>query len=333
MSDDLDKLEGIKPSILSKLRAAGFTSIETLAVTPVKELVARSGIPDDVAYTICDQARRLMNYGFMRAAELWEKRKSLQRCTTGSAKLDKILGGGIETQAMTELIGDYGVGKTQLCMTLSVLAQLPTEQGGFGTSVIYMDTEGTFSPERVYQIATKRGLDGKKILDNIVVARAYTSDHQRFLIDCLFKKVPEEKAKLVIVDSIISHFRGEYVGREELSMRQQLLNQYLHKLLRLSEAYNIAVVVTNQVQGNPVMFYGAQERPAGGHVMAHACTHRIHIRRGKSGTRVARVIDSPYLPEAKASFIITAKGIEDTTKEAEEEEEEENLTETVIQKF
>jgi len=333
MSDDLNMLEEIKPSILSKLRDAGFTSIETLAVTPVKELAARTGIPEDVAYKICDQARKLMNYGFVKAAELWEKRKDLQRCTTGSAKLDKILGGGIETQAMTELIGDYGVGKTQLCMTLSVLAQLPPEQGGLGASVIYMDTEGTFSPERVYQIASKRGLDGKKILDNIVVARAYTSDHQRFLIDCLFRKVPEEKAKLVIVDSIISHFRGEYVGREELSMRQQLLNQYLHKLLRLSEAYNIAVVVTNQVQSNPAMFSGPQERPAGGHVMAHACTHRVYIRRGKKGARVASVIDSPYLPEARASFIITAKGIEDTTKEVEEEEEEEKLTEAEAQKL
>jgi len=182
-----------------------------------------------------------------------------------------------------------------------------------------------FSPERVHQIASKRGLDGRKILDGIVVARAYTSDHQCFLIDCLFRKVPEEKAKLVIVDSIISHFRGEYIGREDLSMRQQVLNQYLHKLLRLAEAYNIAVVVTNQVQANPVVFYGSPERPAGGHVMAHACTHRVHIKRGKGGTRVAKVIDSPYLPEAKASFIITAKGIEDTDAEPEEEEETQKI--------
>jgi len=319
MSDDLGKLKGVGSSTLSKLRAAGFTSIETLAVTPVKELVARANVKEDTAYKICDQARRFMNYGFVKAVELWEKRKNLQRCTTGSAKLDRILGGGIETQAMTELIGDYGVGKTQLCMTLAVLAQLPPEKGGLAANVIYMDTEGTFSAERVYQIASKRGLDGRKVLDNIIVARAYTSDHQCFLIDCLFRKVPEENAKLVVVDSVISHFRSEYIGREELSMRQQILNQYLHKLLRLSEAYNVAVVVTNQVQANPAIFYGNPERPAGGHVMAHACTHRIHIRRGKGGTRVAKVIDSPYLPEAKASFIITARGIEDADKEPEEE--------------
>lgn len=325
MSDDLAKLEGVGPSTLSKLRAAGITTIEALSVTPVKELVDRLKIQEETAYRLIEQARKIMNYGFMKASELLEMRKNIERCTTGSKNVDKILGGGIETQAMTELIGDYGVGKTQLCMTLAVVAQLPPEQGGFGSNVIYMDTEGTFSPERVHQIASKRGLDGRKILDGIVVARAYTSDHQCFLIDCLFRKVPEEKAKLVIVDSIISHFRGEYIGREDLSMRQQVLNQYLHKLLRLAEAYNIAVVVTNQVQANPVVFYGSPERPAGGHVMAHACTHRVHIRRGKGGTRVAKVIDSPYLPEAKASFIITAKGIEDTDAEPEEEEETQKI--------
>lgn len=322
LSDDLRNIKCVSSSTLSRLRAAGFITVEALAVTPVKEIVAKTGLAEETAFKVCDEARKLMNFGFVKAVELWERRKGIQRCTTGSKKFDSILGGGIETQAMTELIGDYGVGKTQVCMTLSVIAQLPPEKGGFGGNVIYMDTEGTFSPERIHQIATKRGLDGKQVLDNIVVARAYTSDHQCFLIDHLFKKVPEENAKLAIVDSMISHFRGEYIGREELSMRQQVLNQYLHKLLRLTEAYNIAVVVTNQVQANPALFYGNPERPAGGHVMAHACTHRIHMGRGKSGTRVAKVIDSPYLPEKKASFIITEKGIEDTDKEAEEAEEE-----------
>jgi len=144
------------------------------------------------------------------------------------------------------------------------------------------------------------------------LARAYTSDHQCLLIDHLFKKCPEENAKLVVVDSMISHFRGEYIGRDTLSERQQILNQYLHKLLRLSEAYNTAVVITNQVQANPAQFFGNPEHPTGGHVMAHACTHRIHMRKGRGDMRVAKIIDSPYLPEKSASFKITEKGIEDT---------------------
>jgi DNA repair protein RadA len=321
VSDDLGRIKSVSSSTISKLCAAGFTTIEAFAVTPVREITAKSGVKEVTAFKVCEEARKLMNYGFVKAAELWERRKSLLRCTTGSKRVDEILGGGVETQAMTEFIGDYGVGKTQICMVLSVIAQLPRGQGGLEGNVIYMDTEGTFSPERVYQIACKRGLDGQKILDGIIIARAYNSDHQCFLIDHLFKKCPEENVKLVVVDSMISHFRGEYVGREELSERQQILNQYLHKLLRLSEAYNLAVVITNQVQSNPAQFWGNPERPTGGHVMAHACTHRIHMRRGKSGTRVAKVIDSPYLPEEKASFVITEKGIEDTDKEAEEEDE------------
>jgi DNA repair protein RadA len=329
VSDDLGKIKGVGPSTASKLRAAGFTTVETLAVTPVREIMSKAGLGEEKTFEICEESRKLMNYGFVKAADLWERRKNLLRCTTGSKKVDEILGGGVETQAMTEFIGDYGVGKTQICMVLSVTAQLPREQGGLEGNVIYMDTEGTFSPERVFQIASKRGLDARKILDGIIIARAYTSDHQCLLIDHLFKKCPEENAKLVVVDSMISHFRGEYIGREVLAERQQLLNQYLHKLLRLSEACNLAVVITNQVQSNPAMFYGNPELPTGGHVMAHACTHRIHMRRGKGGTRVAKVIDSPYLPENKASFIITEKGIEDTEKKAEETEEDEDQTQKI----
>jgi DNA repair protein RadA len=331
VADDLGRIKCVSPSTLSKIRSAGFTTVEALAVTPVREVSSRANVDNKTALKVCMEARKLMNYGFVRAFEIWEKRKNLARCTTGSKRLDDILGGGVETQAMTELIGDYGVGKTQICLTLAVTAQLPPDSGGLGGNVIYMDTEGTFSPERVYQIASKRGLDGKRILDGIIVARAYTSDHQCLLMDHLFVKVPEEKAGLVVVDSMISHFRAEYVGLEELSPKQQKLNQYLHKLLRLAEAYNIAVVITNQIQTNPAIIYGNPDRPAGGHVMAHACTHRVMIRRGKKGTRVATVIDSPYLPERKVPFIINEWGISDTDKEVADEEEQPQTVET--QKF
>lgn len=159
------------------------------------------------------------------------------------------------------------------------------------------------------------GLDPQQVLDNIIIARAYNSDHLCLLIDHLFRICPEEKAKLVVVDSIISHFRGEYVGRETLAERQQKLNKYLHKLLRLAEIFNLAVVITNQMQANPAQFFGDPNRPAGGHILAHASTHRVHVRRGKAGSRAAKIIDSPCLPESKARFMITEKGIEDVPGE------------------
>lgn len=313
--DNLEALNGVGSTTASKLRNAGFTTIEAIAVTPVKELSEKTGIGYNTVLNITAAARKMVSVNFVTAKDLWERRKGMRRCSTGSKNLDTLLAGGIETQALTELIGEYGTGKTQICLTVTAMAQLPQERGGLNGNVAFIDTEGTFSSERVYQIASALGLDPEETLNNIFVARAYNSDHQCLLIDALFKLCPQQNVKLVVVDSMISHFRGEYVGRETLSERQQKLNCYLHKLVRVSEAFSLAVVLTNQVQANPAQFFGDPNRPAGGHVMAHACTHRIFIRKGNSNTRIARVIDSPYLPESSTRFKISEKGIEDPEKE------------------
>jgi len=318
MSDDLESLNGVGSTTAAKLRTSGYTTIEAIAVTPPREIMEKTNIGFNTILKIQEAARQMVATDFKTAQEFYEKRQAMKKCTTGSKKLDEALGGGIETQALTELIGEFGSGKTQLCLMLSVMAQLPPEQGGLGGNVAFIDTEGTFMPERVYQIATLNGLDPQKIADNIFVARAYNSSHQCLLIDRLFTLCPENNIKLVVVDSMISHFRGEYVGRETLAERQQKLNQYLHKLIRLSEAYNVAVVVTNQVQANPTAFFGDPNRPAGGNIMAHACTHRIYLRKGSKGVRVARVIDSPYLPEVPVRFKISEKGLEDTEEEGDD---------------
>jgi DNA repair protein RadA len=312
MSDDaLADLEGVGPVTAKKLRSAGITTVEAIAVTPPKDIAEKAGIGFNTVLKIVEVARKSFCVDFVTAEELWKKRQSMLKCSTGSKDLNELLGGGIETQAMTEFIGQYGVGKTQICLMLSVLAQLPLEQGGLDGKVVYLDTEGTFMPERIFQIANEMELDPHETLGNILVARAYNSSHQCLLIDGLFKFCPENEIKLVIVDSMIGHFRGEYVGRENLSERQQKLNRLLHKLLRLAEAFNLPVVVTNQVQANPAAFFGNPNRPAGGHVMAHACTHRVYLRKGSKGTRIAKVIDSPYLPENSTRFKITERGIED----------------------
>jgi DNA repair protein RadA len=191
------------------------------------------------------------------------------------------------------------------------LAQQPVTEGGLGGSVAVIDTENTFLPERVTQIAESRGFDPQKTLENILVARAFNSDHQIILIENLPRLCQENNVKMVIVDSMIGHFRGEYIGRGTLSERQQKLGRCLHLLLRLAEAFNLAVVVTNQVQAKPDVAYGDPNRPTGGHVMAHACTHRVYLRKGRQNTRLARVIDSPSLPEVKVRFAITERGVED----------------------
>jgi len=315
MSEDLESLDGVGSSIDSKLRAAGYTTIEAVAVTPPLEIAQKTNIGFNTILKIQKAARELLSAEFKTAQEFYEKRKNMKKCTTGSKKLDEALGGGVETQALTEFIGEYGSGKTQICLMLSVTAQFPFENGGLNGNVAFIDTEGTFMPERIYQIASAKGLDPEVVANNILVARAYNSSHQCLLIDRLFTLVPENNIRLVVIDSMISHFRGEYIGRENLAERQQKLNLYLHKLIRLSEAYNIAVVLTNQVQGNPTTFFGDPNRPAGGNIMAHACTHRVFLRKGSKGIRTARVIDSPYLPEIPVRFMITEKGIEDVEED------------------
>ena len=308
---DVKNLPGVGPATANKLKSAGFTTAEAIAVTPPKEIAEKTKIGFNTVLNIVSVAREKLGVDFITAEELWKKRQDMLRCSTGSNNLDELMGGGIETQAMTELIGEFAVGKTQISLSLCVRVQLPVEQGGLNGNTVFIDTEGTFIPERVFQIAESLGLDPHKTLGNIFLARAYNSSHQCLLTDHLFKFCPENNVKLVVVDSMIGHFRGEYVGRENLSERQQKLNSQLHKLLRLTEAYNLAVVITNQVQANPTAFFGDPNRPAGGNVMAHASTHRVYLRKGGKGTRIAKVIDSPYLPENKTRFRITEKGVED----------------------
>jgi len=315
---ELEQIEGVGKATAERLRKAGFANVETLAVTPARELKEKAGYDKlGSAQRIVEAAREALGSRFITAWEHWQMTQNRMRCTTGSKALDTLLGGGIETQAITELVGQYGSGKTQLCLTLCVTAQLKPENGGFGGNVLFFDTEGTFSSKRVYQIAAENGLNPGEALHNIIISRVYTSDHQMFLLEHAFEKCAEEKIKLVIVDSVISHFRGEFLGRETLAERQQKLNLYMHKLLRLAEIFNLAVVVTNQAQSDPTPQYGSHltERPAGGNILAHACTTRVWLRRSKGPKRIARVFDSPCLPEGECIFKITRKGIHDIEEE------------------
>lgn len=311
----LEDIKGVGEATANKLRKAGYTNIEALAVTPIKELQEKTGFEYKAAKKIIDGARELVGIRFVTAKELWEMQSGRLRVTTGSKALDELIGGGVETQAITELSGQYGTGKTQICHTLCVTVQMPKEKGGLEGTALYFDTEGTFSPQRIYQIAQNRGLDPEEALKKVVVSRVYTSDHQMFLLENAFDICAENNVRLVIVDSVISHFRGEYIGRDLLAERQQKLNQYMHKLLRLAEILNLAVVVTNQAQANPIAYYGAPENPTGGNILAHASNTRLWLRRARGSVRVAKLIDSPYLPEGECTFRITEKGIEDVATE------------------
>ncbi len=314
---DLEDLPSVGPAIAEKLRDAGFSTIEAIAVASPTELSSAAEIGESTAAKIIAAARKMADIGgFESGDKVLERRKRISKITTGSKALDELLGGGVETQSITELFGEFGSGKTQICHQLAVNVQLPKDAGGLEGSVIVIDTENTFRPERIMQMAKARGLDAEKALKNIYVAQAYNSNHQMLLVDNAKElanrlKKEGEQVKLLIVDSLMAHFRAEYVGRGTLADRQQKLNRHLHDLMRFGEVFNAAIVVTNQVQAKPDTFFGDPTKPVGGHIVAHTATFRVYLRKSKGELRVARLIDSPHLPEGEAVFKVTETGIED----------------------
>ncbi|MBU1104044.1 MAG: DNA repair and recombination protein RadA [Nanoarchaeota archaeon] len=304
---------GIGPGIAAKLEAAGVYDLMGLAVMSPPALSDMAGIGEAVARKAIQAARSMMNLGFMSGEEFAKKRENVIYITTGSENLNNLLGGkGVETRAITEAYGAFGSGKTQLALTLAVNVQKPKDQGGAEGKAVYIDTEGTFRPERIKQIAEGIGASPEKVLKNILVARAFNSDHQILLIDKISELIKEgEPIKLIIIDSLTAHFRAEFAGRGQLADRQQKLNRYLHNLMKMSEQHNVAIFVTNQVMANPGMMFGDPTTPIGGNILGHASTYRLYFRRGKAGSRVAKLIDSPNLPENECQFWLTEAGIRD----------------------
>jgi DNA repair protein RadA len=306
-------IPGIGPGIAAKLEAAGVYDLMGIAVLSPASLSDMAGIGEAVARKAIQAARSMMKLGFTDGIEFARKREDVGFITTGSTNLNNLLGGkGVETRSITECYGAFGSGKSQLAFTLAVNVQLPKEQGGLDGKAVIIDTEGTFRPERIKQIAEGVGAVPEKVLKNILVARAFNSDHQILLIDKISEMIKEgEPIKLVIIDSLTAHFRAEFAGRGQLADRQQKLNRYLHNLMKLAEQHNLAVYLTNQVMANPGQLFGDPTTPIGGHIVGHMSTYRVYLRRGKQGSRVAKLIDSPNLPDNETVFYVTGKGVRD----------------------
>ena len=306
------KLPGVGEATLNKLIKAGFSSLESIAYTPPKIIQEESGLGEKTTEKLIKSSMEKLNIGFKSAEDVWEHRKNIARITTGSQELDDSLGGGVETGSVIEFFGEFRTGKTQLMHQLCVNVQLPEENGGLEGNALYIDTEGTFRPERIIQMAEGLDLDYKKVLKNIIFGRAYNSDHQILLIKEAVNLIKERNIKLIVVDSLIGHFRSEYIGRGTLANRQQTINSHLHDLLRLCDIYtDLAIIVTNQVQSKPDVFYGNPLQAAGGNVVAHGSTIRVYLRKGKGEQRIAKIVDAPHLPEGEAIFSITENGISD----------------------
>ncbi len=308
----IDKLAGVGPATAEKLREAGYLDVMSIAVSSPSELAEAAEIGEAVASKIIMDARKQADIGgFETGAMLLDKRAKVGHLSSGSKILDELLGGGFESQAIIELFGEFGSGKTQIAHQLCIMVQLPKEKGGMDSHAFYIDTENTFRPERIVQMAEAYDLDKDEVLSKIHVARAYNSNHQMLLVDKVKELSKEVPARLLIVDSLTAHFRAEYIGRGALADRQQKLNKHMHDLLRWSDLNNGVVCVTNQVAAKPDAFFGDPTRPIGGHIVGHTATFRIYLRKSKGPKRIARLIDSPHLPEGEAVFTVNEKGIRD----------------------
>jgi len=306
---------GIQANDIEKLNAAGFFTIESIAHATSRKLSEVKGISEAKVMKLKEAVRSLVPLDFKTAADALEDRKSLISLTTGSVELDKLLEGGIETGSITELFGEFRTGKTQLCHTLCVTCQMPLTEGGAEGKAIYIDTEGTFRPKRLQEIAERFGLDPNVALENVAYARAHNSEHQMELLKSAAAIMSQDRYALIVVDSATALYRTDYSGRGELSERQMHMAQFLRQLTRLAEEFGVAVLITNQVVANPdgMSFAKDSTKPIGGNIIAHASTTRLRLRKGRGENRICTVFDSPTLPEADAQFAIGPQGVCDST--------------------
>jgi DNA repair protein RadA len=305
----INSLPGVGAATAEKLASAGYRDMLAVAVASPGQLVDSTGVSEAVARKMINAARDNMNMGFETGAEVMEKRKSVIKISTGSAAFDLLMEGGFETGAITECFGEFGSGKTQVGHILAVEMIKSDPE----SSVVYVDTENTFRPERIVQLANGIGLDPDEALSKIIVARAYNTDHQMLLTEKVEGLITDEgkKVKLLVIDSLTAHFRAEFVGRGTLAERQQKLNRHMHTLGKLASSHNMCVYVTNQVMSKPDQFFGDPTQAIGGHIVAHASTFRIYLRKGKKGSRVAKLIDAPSIADGECAFIVHEGGLED----------------------
>jgi DNA repair protein RadA len=338
-SEDLEDLPGVGPATAEKLRDNGYESFQSVAVASPGELSNKADVGESSAHDIIDAAREAADIGgFETGAAVLERRERIGKLKWLVPEIDEMLGGGVETQSITEVYGEFGSGKSQITHQLAVNVQLPPEQGGLAGSAVFIDSEDTFRPERIDEMV--RGLDDEviaaameareieggptdeealtalvdSILDRIHVAKAFNSNHQILLAEKAQEIAKEQEdseypVRLVCVDSLTAHFRAEYVGRGELANRQQKLNKHLHDLDRVGNLYNAAVVVTNQVQSNPDAFFGDPTKPIGGNILGHKSTFRMYLKKSKGNKRIVRLVDAPNLPDGESVMRVEGEGL------------------------
>ncbi|ELZ45320.1 DNA repair and recombination protein RadA [Halorubrum coriense DSM 10284] len=337
--DELEDLPGVGPATADKLVDNGFESYQSIAVASPGEMSNTADIGESSAADIINAARDAADVGgFETGATVLERREEIGKLSWQIDEVDDLLGGGIETQSITEVYGEFGSGKSQVTHQMAVNVQLEPENGGLDGGCIFVDSEDTFRPERIDDMV--RGLDDEILademerreiegtpsdkeameelveafLDQIHVAKAFNSNHQILLAEKAKELAGEHEEtewpiRIVCVDSLTAHFRAEYVGRGELADRQQKLNKHLHDLMRIGDLFNTAILVTNQVASNPDSYFGDPTQAIGGNILGHASTFRMYLRKSKGDKRIVRLVDAPNLADGEAVMRVQNEGL------------------------
>jgi len=213
---------------------------------------------------------------------------------TGSAAIDKLLGGGYRAGTLTELYGKSNSGKTQLAMQAALVAARDD------TKSLYIDTEGAFRPERVEEIARTRGWEIEGVLEKIVYARSDSSSEQMEAVRKMGSRSATSACKLVIVDTLTRNFSLDLPGRSNLSSRQAALNVHLSEMARDAYLNGRAYVLTNRVT-----FGTSRDVGIGGRTVAQLVSTSVSLERAQDR------IKATVIPTGKsASALVGPFGVD-----------------------
>jgi len=320
------KIKGLGPATIERLEKAGITTMELLALTTIEDLKSILKITKKDARAIIQQAKDIALGTALEPKSMRDilvrRQKVIQHYSTGSVELDKIMGGGVETWAITILKGPFSSGKSQLayCSAVSCIKA--------GRKVGWIETEAqTFVPERILEIAKARGVNIDIDNDFIVYTSETIRDVETQLLayEALGKKLEEGiDIGLIVIDSFSPLFRATYQERETFGARSKMTAKHLAYLNLLAAKYNLAVLLTTQVMGVPdtskqgmiQMREGADVAMYGGELLKHGGTHILSMTRVSRAKKIwkATMVDSPCYPDAEAQFIIGPGGIHDVKR-------------------
>lgn len=320
---ELEAVTGVGPAAAKKLREAFVTTVELLAVQNPVELQNKTKLGEGTVTKIIRNAREMMGlFGFRSGLEVEQDMATKPRLKTGVEVVDKALLGGIEEGSIVEFFGPARGGKTQWCSYLAVRAQLPEEEGGLGSRILWLDSESSFKPWIIRANALRFGMDPDVALDNIGRAHIILSGQMMDIFQNIPRLCSEKDYKLVIVDSFSGLFRAEYLGLDNLKVRQQDMNSLLNLMRRAGTATGAIFVYTNQVGANINPYGGGGVTPVGGHILSHGSDYRFYTRRKRNDIRILQLHDNAGLPEFKEDLYLGWGGFYPDSKTKNPQEKE-----------